>query len=320
MQNFKAIYFDGISSSKTECDIEIDGEFLYVDKLGLKLPLSEVEISSKISSISQTITLKDGSYFMVDQNACIQNSFVTKLESKSLYAIISLCILVGVVTFLLTIGSTFTAKYLAYALPKNTLDNLSHATLKQLDEYYLEPSKLDEKTKQIIKSNFQKIAPKDLNLKLHFYVSEELKANAFALPSGDIIMLDDLVKLDKDKHFRGITGVLAHEIGHVHHRHSMQNIIKTSIAGALMGYFLGDFSSIISVMATGVVSMQYSKKFEQQSDDMAILLLKKHDISIKPLANLFIKLKEKMKGKELPFLSTHPLFDERIKKFQNAFF
>jgi Zn-dependent protease with chaperone function len=39
--------------------------------------------------------------------------------------------------------------------------------------------------------------------------------NTFALPNGNIVIFDDLIKLDNDKELRDIIGVSAHEIIHV---------------------------------------------------------------------------------------------------------
>ena len=52
-------------------------------------------------------------------------------------------------------------------------------------------------------------------------------ANAFALPSGKIIVTDQLASLLNDEQ---IVGVLAHELGHVVYRHGMR-ANGTPIAG-----------------------------------------------------------------------------------------
>ncbi len=320
MKTLDAFYFDGKSSRKIKCEIRIDDEFLIVPLFDLKLSLNDVKISSKISNVSQIITLKNGAYFMLSpEEKSVNKNFVLKLESKMIYAFISVFVLVGVVVFFLTIGSATSAKMLADVLPKHTLDRLSNEAFNELKEdKYLEPSKLDRKTKAYILQNFNTIKPKDLDLKLHFYKSDIFKANAFALPSGDIVLLDDLVKLDNDQTFRGIIGVLAHEIGHVKYKHSLRNIIQTSIAGAVAAYFLGDISSIAVAFSTGIVSMSYSRDFESEADDTAISILIAKDISLQPLINVFESLDKNLSNKELPFLSTHPMFEKRIKKLKSA--
>ncbi len=318
MKNFDAIFFDGKSSNKVDCQIQLQGDEIFIPLFDLRLRLDEVEVSSKIKNISQTITLKNGSYFMIDSSQTIKNNFVLNLENKIHYVVFAFLALIAFIVFSLTIGSSMSAKILAYSMPDDTLDRVSHEFFKKIEKKYLEPTKLDKKTQRYILENFKQISPKDLNLKLHFYSSPTFKANAFALPSGDIILLDDLVKMDEDQLLRGVNGVLAHEIGHVKNKHALQNIIRASISGTVIGYFVGDFSYLLATLTTSLATLQYSQDFENEADDVAVELLAKHKISIKPLIKIFEAF-DKNSTENLPFFSTHPMFKERIEKFQKAY-
>lgn len=318
MQSFEASYFDGVSSKESIYTLQVHDYYIYVVQQDIKLYFDDIKISTKLRGIPQSITLKNGSYFMLNPNDSINQSYITKFESKYIYSFISLVVIFGIVAFFLTIGSSITAKYMANMLPQNILDNMSNQALSYIKEQYLEPSKLSLEEQDYIKSEFSKISPKGLNLKLHFYKSPILKANAFAFPSGDIVILDDIILLDKDSRHRGVLGVLAHEIGHVKRRHSMQNIIKTSIAGAIVGYFIGDFSSFVTALSTGLINLSYSREFENEADDEAIRIMQTHNISLKPLIEMFEELNKKSKMKNYPFLMSHPVFDKRIAKFNSA--
>ena len=76
-----------------------------------------------------------------------------------------------------------------------------------------------------------------------------LKANAFALPSGIVVLTDELEALAQ--HDDELSAVFAHEIGHVVHRHSMRMVIQHSASALLMLGLLGDVNSATSVVAAG---------------------------------------------------------------------
>ena len=62
--------------------------------------------------------------------------------------------------------------------------------------------------------------------RLEFRASPALGPNAFALPSGIIVVTDELVTLAHDD--REILAVLGHELGHVAHRHVMRQLLQSS--------------------------------------------------------------------------------------------
>ncbi|PID48308.1 MAG: hypothetical protein CR967_00570 [Proteobacteria bacterium] len=310
MQNFEVDFFDGISSKKESLFLHVDNNRIYFPKKNWAFSLKEIRICPKIANISQTIELPNGGHCILKKEDTLRlnNSFVFWMESKLIYSIISLVFIIGFIIFTLTYGSSWTAKIIANSMSQSAYESLGNVSFEFLEEHYLEPSELDGKIKEKIRLSFKKIAPP--NAKLHFYKSPILKENALALPSGDIIMLDDLVLKDQDKSLMGIVGVLAHEIGHIEEKHSMQNIIKTSIVGFLSAYFIGDFSGTLASLGAGIVSLSYSREFEQEADKKAISIMKQHNYPITPLIKLFEALKKEEHESKL--FSTHPLFKERI--------
>ncbi len=314
----EADYFDGISSKKEILRVEFDENGIYLPSKEWRFLADDIKISPKIPGVPQNIELGNGAYLVFDKNITIKtpSHFIFKLENKLSYVLISLVFLVLFVGFMLTFGADTSAKFISAITPQSALDYPSKQAIEQLKDYKLiSDTNLSQKQQAYIRSEFQKISPKDLHLKLHFYSSTPFGANAFALPSGDIILLDGLVKLDHDPKLHGVVGVLAHEIGHVAKKHSLQNLVKTSIVGALSAYFIGDFSSFLAGAATSIVGLSYSREFEKEADEFAVTLLKKQNYSSKPLAKLF---KELGTGVENKFLSSHPLTKDRIKFFEKG--
>ena len=68
---------------------------------------------------------------------------------------------------------------------------------------------------------------------LEFRKSPAVGPNAFALPGGTVVLLDELVAAAA--HDDEIAAVLAHEIGHLHGRHTMRHVLQTSVAGVRGG-------------------------------------------------------------------------------------
>ncbi len=313
METLEVDFFDGVSSRKQSLFLHVKKDGLYFPQKEWFFPFNEVKISSKIPNVSQTITLPNGGYCLLKKEDTIKfsSSFSNIIEKKGIFALISIVLIIGFIIFSLTKGSDIAGKIAAKTLPQSVSDIIGEESFEFLKEHYLKHTKIPLKTQNYLKNELKKITPKNLHVKLHFYNSPMLKANAFALPSNDIILLDGLILKDKDPQKMGIIGVLAHEIGHIQKRHSMQQIAKTSIVGMLSAYFIGDFSTFAATISTGIVSLSYSREFEKEADEIAVKLLKKQGYSTKPLANLFKALNSGKNQNKL--LSTHPLTEKRIK-------
>jgi len=326
--------YDGISSKEHIVQIEFTNDKRVVIKsFNINEPIEDVKISTRLGNTPRLIEFKNGIRCKCDDNDKIdeilqtlklKNAPIYKLESSWKLAVASVVAIAIFIIFMLTAGAGYTAEFLADRLPQNILDKASHITLEQLDKSYLHKSNLsNEKKAQIIKL-FRKLTNDDKHYKLHFRSSPAIGPNAFALPSGDIVLLDELVFLDKDKNLYGILGVLAHEKGHYVYKHGLKSIIKGTIATSVISYFTGDISFIVTTLPTALITSKYSREFETQADRYAKSELKRLKISSKPLAKLFIDMEKYFnkkygskndKSSALDWFSTHPVTKDRIKYF-----
>ena len=64
-----------------------------------------------------------------------------------------------------------------------------------------------------------------------------------ALPGGTVILTDQLVALAKNDD--EIAGVLAHEIGHVKHRHSLKQLYRVLGIGFMISVIGGDSLAVL---------------------------------------------------------------------------
>ncbi len=318
-----AQYFDGKTSDKREVTIEfLENDIVQIDTNGVhfKTTLDKVKFSSRVGNTPRMLTFFDGSICYSDENDKIDAllrskknsfSFVHLLESKMKYALISIVFILLTVLFFLTIGSDIAAKNIAKIIPQSIENKISTSTLKTLDEYLLKPSKLSQEEKDKYRKMFSQIVENEEKYTLHF--RRGIGINAFALPSGDIILTDELVKFS-DGNDDMVYGILVHEKGHVVHKHSMQLIVKASIISAVITYFTGDVSSIVATLSTSMLNADYSRNFEKEADIYAKKKMLKEHKDPKHLAEFFIKMGEESldANKTHGYFDSHPSNRQRI--------
>ena len=138
--------------------------------------------------------------------------------------------------------------------------------------------------------------------------------NAIALPGGKIYLFDAL--LQKADSPDEIAGILAHELGHVHHRHSMRTLIYNGGTSFLIGLLLGDISggSAVIFATRSLLQASHSREAEQEADDFAFTTMRKLGRSPVPMAELLFRITGE-EGKRLggfTILNSHPLTESRL--------
>ena len=327
-----ALMYDGKSSKEHTIIIKftLDRRVL-IESHDIDVSLDEVSIESRLGNTPRVLNFPNGircksiENEKIDQllrDFGISKSKAYKIESSWGLTLGSVFVTIAFLWFMLTTGANYTATAVASVLPKSTLDEVSAISMNQLEEHYLKPSKLNENDKSIIQEHFNCLTKGESQYKLHFRSAPEMGANAFALPSGDVVVTDELVALSKDIEFRDILGVLAHEKGHVVKKHSLRMAIKTGVAGVIIGYITGDISVIATAIPTVLINSSYSRDFEREADEHAVKELSKLQVSTKYMAELFEALAEDHENGEdnnsmMGMLASHPLTSERIEYFKD---
>ncbi len=140
--------------------------------------------------------------------------------------------------------------------------------------------------------------------------------NAFALPGGRIAVFSNLITTADTP--EELTGVVAHEIGHVANRHSEAQLVRAvglqlllSLAtGGNGGNHLGELASLLTIL-------QYSRDAEREADNYAQETMASAQIDPLGLKHFFEKI-QKLDGDSSilgdlgNMLSTHPVTQERI--------
>jgi Zn-dependent protease with chaperone function len=208
----------------------------------------------------------------------------------------------------------------------SALDTLSDQTLAALDGRVLKPTELEPHRQQQVATRFERLRLPDAGQRVRFKVlfrkSDLLGANAFALPSGTIVVTDELVALAKDDD--EIAAVLAHEAGHVVRRHGVRQLLQDSVVSLSVTWFIGDISSLVALAPTALLQADYSRELEREADRYAADTLRLNHVSLEVMARMLVRLDESRDSAEggaskegmLDYLSSHPVTRERLEELR----
>ena len=206
--------------------------------------------------------------------------------------------LVGTVVFLAAAwvwGVPWLSVAITAVVPASVERNIGEVSLQQLRKLFLKPSEIPANEQAQLRQRFEALVQRAYPAgdapawNLAFHKSDALGANAFALPGGSIVITDDLVKMLNDVPDATL-GVLAHELGHVRHRHGLDLMVRASLASALMGLVVGDASGFLATVPATLVTQAYSRDAERESDAQAATMLHASGISPAIMATFFERL------------------------------
>lgn len=243
-------------------------------------------------------------------------------------------------------GLPWAAKGVVALTPRSVDTALGKMAVESLESSWFQPSQLPPERQKALQQAFEQAAQSarlarilpsheaNTPYKVVFRKSR-IGPNALAFPDGTIVITDELVQLLQGQD-AVITGVFAHEWGHLQHRHSMRLLVQVGALSAAASAILGDFSSMVAAAPALMGQMAYSRELEREADDTAIAVLQANHIPPSVMVSLFEKLatdragtsdtdaerpeaKDQASG-EAPGISfsSHPSEQERIERFKNA--
>lgn len=324
-----ARYFDGRSAMAHAVSLSIVGERVVVRGDGVERdePLGGVVVSERIGQTPRFVRFVDGAFCEVADvdglgavlaSASMAPSAVSQWETSGrLVAVLALVMLVaggGAYWF----GLPLVARGLADRMPVSALEGLSDQTLRILDSQVFKPSELPTSRQRELTARFEVVrwpTTATIPMRILYRKSEGLGANALALPSGAIVVTDELVQLAKSDD--EILAVLAHEAGHVQERHGLRNIIQSSAVSVLVTWLVGDVGSLVAVAPTALLQAKYSRDLERDADSYAATTLRSNGLSLGLLADILERMETAQGGSgrlagAISYVSTHPATEERI--------
>ena len=325
-------YFDGRTSAGMEASLQFgaDGK-VHVQGPGvlIEVPLSEVRISERIGNITRRISFPGGGVFETNDNDAVDeerelsgvpggSGLVHWLESRWQVAIASLAAVVLLSVAFVQWGIPAIANWAADVMPAEVDNAIGAGSLDVLDRVAFGPSKLEDGRQQQLRGRFIRMTtPLDdgHEYQLEFRHGGIIGPNAFALPSGIIVMTDELVELAKSDD--ELVSVLAHEIGHVRGRHALRQLLQAAGISALAFALLGDVSTISGVLsaAPALLQAKNSREYEREADAFAKQWLRDNGIAESNFDTILCRLSgehgEAKASDKFDYFSSHPATSER---------
>jgi len=278
------VYYDGRSARRHVVALAIAGNELHLrgDGIDRRIALADVDFGEALGKGPRCIELpEDARCEVADHTGFARlctaahrgERLVERLQRRWRWAAAALAIVVAGAAAGYLWGLPALAKALAPHVPAALTTRLSTSVLAQLDEKLLRPSRLpaarQDELRRLAERQLQR--PGMPPWRIHFRHSPQLGANALALPGGDIIVLDGLIELMAED--RRVVAVVAHEIGHLAHRHAMQQLIQGTVVSLALAAWFGDVSSLAVVLSGQILQSGYSRAAEREADRYAAGLL-----------------------------------------------
>jgi Zn-dependent protease with chaperone function len=335
MTRIEGVYYDGKISRANPVELVFDARGnlkVSAPEISLEYTFDKLSFSPRIGNTRRDIYLPDGGKCEIYANETIDallrkhrvgnvNRLIHSLENHLGYVLVSVALTLGFVWGFGNYGIPMIAKEVALALPPETDVMLGKHTLEVLDRWIFSESQVPEEQRIQLQRRFLEMrnAKGDRqDTRLLFRNSKAFGANALALPSGIVVITDDLIEMAE--HENELVAILAHELGHVKHRHGLRTVLQGSALVLVISWLTGDISSLSALSAAlpvKIIEAKYSRQFESEADEFARDYMIANRIPLHRFSDILSRLGKLSPSSEdsLTFLSSHPPTEERIKLF-----
>lgn len=334
MIEFEGVYFDGVHSKAEPVTVVFDGVALSVrgrrdNFAGFNIPLHLCTINPPLGNTRRSLRLPDGGLIETDDLGAVASverlsggnrgmRAVHFLESRWPLVIVCLIFLAFCVWGFTRYGVPLIAERIAGKIPPASMERMSKDALKILDARFVGPSQLPPDKAARVSAVFEQVRAdfgKEYDYRLQLRKGRMIGANAFALPSGIILVTDELVYLAAND--RQLAGVLAHEMAHVRGRHAVRQLLQSAGVVFIISAMVGDIASLSTTAAslpTLLIRAGYSRDFEREADREAGLYCIQKGWGTLPYRKMLKNLtRGRPEAPQIPFISTHPVTAERVK-------
>ncbi|MDR3213999.1 MAG: M48 family metallopeptidase [Azoarcus sp.] len=346
-----AHYFDGHSSRRHPVRLTaLDGALRIEGEDGAHtIPAADIRASEPQGSAPRTLRFAGNRAFCEiaqgrELDALLaalgqRDSIVVRLQGRWRWVFVSLGVVAMVLCAAYFWGLPWGAKVIAPHIPITAMRSISEQALAQLDNFLFYPGRLPPDRQQKLRDGFRALVVDDPELAAYgdritlvFRSAPKIGPNAFALPGGQVVILDELVQMPGSND-EEILAVLAHELGHLACRHGIRQLIQSSALAAFSAAWFGDISAAVAGLSTMLLNSAYSRDMEREADGYAAATLRRQGKSPALLASALEKLeafhsaKKRLRdeegandeaGKFLDWISSHPDTAERIQHLRAA--
>jgi Zn-dependent protease with chaperone function len=349
MTDIRGYWYDGLRSAQVAaiCSL-LEGGAVQVRRMAdgqmlKQLPHFSFRVSPRLAGTPRILRLASGEAFETDDNDALDAilagrlahsplHWVHRFESRWGWVAFGLALLLLLGWGAARFGIPAAAKLIAFKLPPGVLARAESELLATLDRAVFSPSQIAQQARERLLHHFKPAMEThgDLDLRIAFRKGGHLGANAFALPSGTIVLTDEMIALAETDD--ELLAVLFHEIGHVVHRHGMRNAIQDSLLSFALLAITGDVAGsteLVLGLPVLLTQLSYSRQFEREADRYALACLRTQRIPPQSFARLMRRVEQKHREKNAPpraagekslenYFSTHPLTEERLRPFEDS--
>ena len=332
MTALAAKFYDGRSATGRDVSINLSVRGSLAFEEGgtrYRFALEELAISPRLASQPAIVDMPDGGRLEIsdadgffaaiadpDRTGMDWEHRLEKYWSRVLIAVA----VTGVIAWLgVNYGVPLVARAAASVTPIELDNAIGNEGLELLDSALFDPTGLSDERQTELRKAFADVVAvvgDEHAFRIEFRVGNRLGPNAIALPSGIVVMTDELVALSE--HDAELVSVMAHEVGHARHRHALRSLIQNSLIAGLLFVLLGDPSGATTIAAgipTLLIERSYSREFEREADDVAFEYLAVRDIPDHRFTDLLARLQEETEEEGIgSLLSSHPRAGERVRR------
>ncbi len=303
-------YFDGTSARAHPVTLQFQGSVLLITGEGIhrSVALRDVQWPERTRYGMRVAHFKEGGSVQCTDAAAWDDwsrrsgrrePLVVTMQQSWRWVLASVLALVVLMAAIQQWGLPAAARAVVAATPLSVDSSLGGASLAVIDEHLMRPSKLaateQARLRAALAQAVSVMPAGSVPAWQLVFRKSRIGPNAFALPGGTLVMTDELVEL-VGRDDKVIVAVLAHELGHVRHRHGLRMLVQAAALSGLAGMVVGDFSTVLAGVPALLGQASYSREAEREADREAVRILKAAGISPEVMVTLFEKLEAK-KGK-----------------------
>ena len=289
--------------------------------------LEQVKFSDSVGNLPIRLTFPSGWAFNADDSdslkelaiASNKSAWLVKLEQYWLAVLASVLLCISLTIAGFYYGVPWASRAIVSAVPASVEQKFGEQVFSQFERHWSAsdvPFEVRKKVRERLKQHLVTIDYQGMPIELVFRSMDE-QANAFAFPGGTIVVLDGLVSLAQND--QQLDSIILHEVGHVHHRHVMIQVVESSIVAIGVAVLTGEATGALDSMA-GIGAFLLSNGRSRQAEQQADMFAKQAMIDIygsaQPMVEIF-ELLDNTSQFEIPeWISTHPEMQQRIEDLQ----
>lgn len=342
MLEIEAQYFDGRQARAQPCLLRVEGGALCLLRPNapvLQTPLRQVVWPEHTRHGAQQLLLPNGGVVALGDPAAWdrfadQAGLVQPLAARWALSWRHSVMALGLVLLAMAAAWVWVVPWGAGQairwIPAALEARIGERVMADIDARWLQPSTLPVGYHERLQSELRRLLQSGYPagdappIRLHLRQAPKwLGPNAFALPGGDVVVTDALVTLMQGKDLAevdpAVLGIVAHEVGHVRYRHGLRLVMEAGAASVIAGWWLGDFSAVLTAAPAVLVQASYQRDHERQADQESLRLMQAAGIDPRHMVRFFRRLKEALPehdgDTQLLGLASHPADSERMQFF-----